>query len=133
MTMSRPKLTLRVLQSERLPCDTCGGRCCTIAGFTPTELRAARLANGGSYPPGARVISGIPIKAAFRGGTGSIVVSDDEGTCAFLRDGLCSIYDARPRVCRDYGRVPELPCPVLHPEESARIGRRGLRLMQAGG
>ena len=131
--MSRPKLTLRVLQADRLPCDTCGGLCCTLAGFTPTELRAARLANGGSYPPGARVLSGFPIKAQFGGGMGSMVVSDDKGTCAFLISGCCSIYDARPRVCRDYGRVPELPCPVLHPEEAATIGRRGLRIIQAEG
>lgn len=128
--MKPAKLTLAVLQAEKLPCEGCGGKCCTVAGFTPTELRVARLANGGSYPPGARVVSGLPIKSSMGGGMGSIVVSDDKGTCAFLVSGQCSIYEARPRVCRDYGRVPELPCMVLHPREAMQIGERFKKQME---
>jgi len=122
--MSGSKLSLTVLQSERLPCHSCGGKCCTFAPFTASELRQARLANGGSYPSGARVLSGLPIKAMFGGGSGSLVVGADGITCAFLKDGRCSIYEARPRACRDYGRVPELPCQVLHPKESRAIAER---------
>lgn len=118
------KLTLRVLQQEQLPCGSCGGRCCTYAPFTPSELRAARLAAGGSYPPGSRVVAGMPAKARFGGAATSLVVGPDGETCAFLAGGRCSIYEARPRACRDYGRVPEMPCEVLHPREAARASRR---------
>ena len=118
-------LSLSVLQSEHLPCDSCGGKCCSVAPFSPSELRAARLANGGSYPAGAKIIGGFPIKAKFGGGEGSIVVSDDQMTCAFLVAGRCSIYEARPRACRDYGRVPE-----LHPEHAVRIGMRNHKQIQ---
>lgn len=121
------KLTLRVLQQEKLPCGSCGGRCCVLAPFTGSELRAARLAAGGSYPEGARVVPGLPAKARFGGGATSLVVGPDGVTCAFLTGGSCSIYEARPRACRDYGRVPEMPCEVLHPREAAREATRALR------
>lgn len=124
-------LSLAVLRSEHLPCDSCGGKCCSVAPFSPSELRAARLANGGSYPAGAKVIGGFPVKAEFGGGAGSIVVSDDQMTCAFLVSGRCSIYEARPRACRDYGRVPELPCLVVHPEHAARIGEKNHRQIRS--
>lgn len=123
------RISLRVLQDEHLPCDSCGGKCCTFAPFAPSELRRARLANGGSYPQGATVIGWLPLKKEFGGGAGghaSMVVKEDGETCAFLADGRCSIYEVRPRACRDYGRVPELPCRVLHPKEAQAIGLRNL-------
>ncbi len=29
--------------------------------------------------------------------------------CPYLKDGLCSIYDARPTICRIYGAMGECP------------------------
>lgn len=131
MSKKLRSLSLAVLQAEHLPCDTCGGKCCSFAPFTPTELRAARLANGGSFPAGAKVVGGFPIKVKFGGGEGgSVVVADDEMTCAFLVAGRCSIYEARPRACRDYGRVVELPCQVVHPEHAAKIAADNYRALQ---
>jgi len=31
-----------------------------------------------------------------------ILKQRDDGSCIFLVDGLCSIYEIRPRVCRDF-------------------------------
>lgn len=110
-----------------LPCGTCGGKCCTAAPFRPSELRAARLAIGGAYPPGARVITGIPVRPEHGGGTAALVVVGDRPTCAFLRDGRCSIYDARPEVCRLLGTVPALPCPEVEPVRAERLTRKWLQ------
>jgi len=95
-----------------------------MAAFSPSELRAARLANGGRYPEGAKVVRGLPIKAIHGGGMGTLVVQADGMTCAFLVEGRCSIYEARPLVCRDYGIVPEMPCQVVDPKGAEREAER---------
>lgn len=118
-------------QIRPLPCDTCGGKCCTAAPFRPSELRAARLANGGHYPPGARVINGIPVRPEHGGGTAALVAVGDRLTCAFLRDGRCSIYDARPLVCRLLGTVHELPCPEVEPVRAERLTQEWLTRQKA--
>ena len=42
----------------------------------------------------------------------SIVPVTETGDCVFLDESkLCKIYDERPEVCREYGEIPELPCP----------------------
>lgn len=33
------------------------------------------------------------------------------GTCPYLTDGRCSIYDARPMICRMWGVARTMPCP----------------------
>ena len=43
----------------------------------------------------------------------------DDGTCVYLKDGKCSVYEIRPHVCRIYGTDPEvLPCEYLYPEKA---------------
>ena len=37
-------------------------------------------------------------------------IQEDEGTCVFLRDNVCSIYAVRPIICRTHG------LPLLYPE-----------------
>lgn len=108
-----------------LPCAGCGGACCKLAGFTSAELRRARLYHGGRYPAGAQVLSGIPVKPEHGGGMGHLVVQADGVTCAFLTaEGRCAIHPARPKVCRDYGEVPALPCQRLHPKQAERAAER---------
>lgn len=119
--------SLPVVQAEKLPCDSCGGKCCIAAPFSAAELRRARIANGGVYPVGAKVIGGMPIKSKFGGGSAFLVVKDADLTCAFLMGGRCSIYEARPLTCQQYGLVPELPCMELHPEKARAIAAQQLR------
>lgn len=42
---------------------------------------------------------------------GFVVVQEDELHCYFLKDGKCSIYNDRPKVCRVMG-TDRLPCPA---------------------
>jgi Fe-S-cluster containining protein len=46
------------------------------------------------------------------------VIAKPEGVCPYLVEGKCSIYAIRPKVCRDYGNVPALPCEYLYPKEA---------------
>lgn len=108
----------------RLPCEGCG-RCCTAPAFSSGELRRARLAAGGSYPPGTTVASGLPIRAEHGGGMAHMLVGPDGITCPFLtQEKRCAIYEARPRICQLYGQVPEMPCQALHPRAAERAAER---------
>lgn len=35
-------------------------------------------------------------------------IADDKGTCPFLKEGKCSVYEARPTQCRTFPFWPEL-------------------------
>ncbi len=61
------------------------------------------------------------------------------GKCPWLAtDGKCSVYYLRPKTCRDYGMVAELPCEYLYPDEAkakadARVAKTpGARLEPMG-
>jgi Fe-S-cluster containining protein len=95
-----------------LPCLKCKGRCCTEPAFTPDEFSA--------------VVSKLPANSSVRmaeqvynydGTAGKVfILSSANGKCPFLVHGRCSIYEQRPKVCVDYGIVPELPCEFLFPK-----------------
>lgn len=57
----------------------------------------------------------------------------EDGMCIFLtKDKRCAIYDDRPQICRDYGIVPQLPCPFIKPNgrpRSPAMVRRTQRLI----
>lgn len=116
--MSRRDKRLRVL-----PCEGCGAQCCHVAPFTEDELTVAKIAYGG-LPKGAIVLPGGRTKAEF----GSkpvvlVVMPESELRCAFVDEqNRCSIYDARPLPCKQYGRIKQLPCMRLEPEKARRIG-----------
>lgn len=113
--MSRRKLPV-------LPCAGCGAKCCHVAPFTEDELAIAKIANGG-LPEGATVIPGGRTKAKFGSKPVVLVVKGDELRCAFVDEhSRCSIYEARPMPCRQYGRIKELPCQELEPDKACRIG-----------
>ena len=95
-----------------LPCAECGGRCCTYPVFTRGELRQAVKAAGG-LPEGAQV-KHLP------GGGRVLTAGPESKWCPFLVEGRCSVYEVRPRACRVYGRIPELPCEYLYPKEAER-------------
>jgi Fe-S-cluster containining protein len=62
-------------------------------------------------PPGTELKMLGPATSPVKAGT-------DE--CAYLRDGRCSVYDLRPKVCQLYGEVPQMPCMYLFPEKALR-------------
>lgn len=55
------------------------------------------------------------------------VVAKPDGVCPYLVDGKCSIYAIRPKVCKDYGIVPQLPCQYLYPERAAAVQDERMR------
>jgi len=91
-----------------LPCKECG-ECCTrdvIMEMSEIELlkknhkslfKKIKIVPNTDGVPGARL--------TFKG----------EGVepslpCVFLKDGLCSVYEHRPRICRDYGSKEYCKC-----------------------
>lgn len=113
--MSRRKLPV-------LPCAGCGAKCCHVAPFTEDELAVAKIANGG-LPEGATVIPAGRTREKFGSKPIVLVVKGNELRCAFVDEhSRCSIYEARPMPCRQYGRIKELPCQELEPDKARRIG-----------
>lgn len=41
---------------------------------------------------------------------GNIVLMTEDGSCVFLNDRTCSIYNNRPMTCKIYGTVDKLQC-----------------------
>ena len=103
-----------------LPCNECKGRCCTFPVFAPKEFRLLKVLQ---VPIPADAIV-IPIEHAQnydpnnRPGDQAFVLHRADGTCPFLSDKGCTIPALKPKVCRDYGVVKDLPCEYLYPEEA---------------
>jgi hypothetical protein len=64
-----------------------------------------------------------------------LIVGAENGTCPFLKDGSCSVYEHRPLICRLWGSTQVLVCPfgcqperVLSEEEAFRFAREAIRL-----
>ena len=99
---------LRMLYREVPAVDGCKpecGKCCGPVPWSPAEI--------------ARVASRIPVTALrlpAPGGPEGFVLLADATTpaCAFLGpDRACTVYDARPLMCRMFGAadVPNMRCP----------------------
>lgn len=102
-----------------LPCGECKGRCCTYPVFTAQEFQTVRILRG--VPNTATVIEiqhDQSYDPAVTKGSKGILIYGDKGICPYLQEGKCSIYAFRPKVCRDYGNVPDLPCEYLYPEQA---------------
>ncbi len=113
--MSRRRLPI-------LPCEGCGAKCCHFAPFTEQELAVAKIANGG-LPEGATVIPAGRTKAEFGSMPIVLVVKGDEMRCAFVDEhARCSIYEVRPKPCREYGKHKQMPCQELEPDKASKIG-----------
>ena len=98
--------------TEPLPCKECGGKCCTFPPFTNKEYKRVRDKHGLSKGTLSRNL-----------GPGRVLFLAD-GTCPYLKDGACSIYEDRPGICKKYGVVPEMPCEYLYPEQAAEQARK---------
>jgi Fe-S-cluster containining protein len=76
-----------------VPCDGCTA-CCTSAQFVHVE------------PDETETLARIPKELRFAAPglpKGHVVLGYDEhGCCPMLIDGMCSIYEHRPRTCRTY-------------------------------
>lgn len=100
-----------------LPCAECRGQCCTYPAMSKQEFKRIKAVHG--LPNGARVQK----LSQFFGADGTrsmdhLTISMEDGTCPYLKDGRCSVYPLRPKVCRDYGVSPKLPCAYLYPERA---------------
>jgi Fe-S-cluster containining protein len=116
------------MSEKVLPCEECGGRCCYHVLMTMGEFKKIRKKYG--VPKGATLTEGQILGGVIPGmpaGPG-MMVSTPEGVCAYLKNGRCSVYDLRPRVCRLYGHVPEMPCEYIDPGGARRVAEgHGLR------
>lgn len=72
-------------QTTHADCQTCGGRCC--AGWAVDVL------------PG---LDEVPDRMVKEDRLFGPVMRERNGACIALRDGRCSIYESRPKVCRDF-------------------------------
>ncbi len=44
-----------------------------------------------------------------------------DGICPFLKeDKTCAIYEDRPDICRNYGKIPSMPCAFIKPNGRRR-------------
>jgi Fe-S-cluster containining protein len=87
---------LDALQSGRemaVPCDGCVA-CCTSSQFVHIE------------PDETDALAHVPAELRFPAPglpKGHVVLGyDEQGCCPMLVDGVCSIYEHRPRACRAY-------------------------------
>ncbi|MEO6370737.1 MAG: YkgJ family cysteine cluster protein [Acidimicrobiales bacterium] len=84
---------LRGEHGSDVPCGSCTA-CCTSSQFVHIE------------PDETDTLSHIPAELLFpapRLPRGHVLMGyDDRGHCPMLIDGMCSIYDHRPRTCRVY-------------------------------
>ena len=102
-----PLPTLRALDElyKRIPVVKCQGLCvdaCSPLATFLTDLEFDRvLARSGKEPNGLYTPDDIDRQAN----------PATAQKCNMLKDGRCTVYDARPAVCRLYGAVPEMACP----------------------
>ncbi len=86
-------------ETMELPCEECGGQCCNGPSLTREEFNLLKSKYG------------IPAKAdIFDTGVDYVVFN---GVCPYLIKGRCSVYEDRPKICRDYGIIPTMPCKYL--------------------
>lgn len=108
-----------------LPCSTCAGECCSQAvPFTKAEVKIIKK----KYPTMLKKVSvvkmdGLPgflLKKKGTSFTTQDIMNDNIGQCVFYNNG-CGIYDDRPKVCKDFGVIPEMKCPYAVPKESLDV------------
>jgi uncharacterized protein len=108
------RFAARIDQSPCDGCDACGARC--TAGVPMLRQEFEEIRDFLDMPAGeeARRVEQQPKRVPYPG----VEVSEAEGafyTACRFRDvsrGRCSIYPVRPLVCRLFGHVEWLPCPI---------------------
>jgi Fe-S-cluster containining protein len=76
-----------------VPCGSCTA-CCTWAQSVPIAPDEVDTL--------AHLPAGAAVPASMRPAGHMVLRSDERGHCPMLVDGRCSIYDHRPRACRNY-------------------------------
>jgi hypothetical protein len=88
---------------KKLPCDECKGKCCQFVGMSKKEFMILQLAK--------------PLPKNYKPKIfGDLVVFPNE--CPYIENGKCSVWNVRPKVCKEYGEIPEMPCAYLYPEKA---------------
>lgn len=88
---------------NKIPSIECKGLChpsCTIVPAAKIEIKRAKGRMGGKNP-----FNPMNAIKGLQGETPSVP------SCAALKDNRCSIYTARPAICRLYGVAEGLDCP----------------------
>lgn len=91
-------------------CFKCKGQCCGPLPLTIKDFQ--RLQKRRPLKEGYRFI---------RMSDGDMVIFTEERNCPYLVSGKCSIYEHRPKICREYGMSPKLPCGYLYPEAAKQM------------
>ncbi len=81
---------------ELIPETNCKGLCQDSCG--PVVFEDVERENVQSRFPGTKIPD--PLK----------VIQSKDATCPLLKNDRCSIYEARPSICRLWGSVERLPC-----------------------
>jgi len=98
------------VENPQLPCNNCGGDCCGAnVLFTENELRILKKNYKSKFKKLKLVESNIPGSYMIkRKGTKAI---NDADKCIFLENDKCSVYEHRPRICKDFGNKMYIKCP----------------------
>lgn len=90
-------------------CDSCGARCTTGVPMLLPEFEAIRGFLGGPDGGEALAVERQEKRVAYPGAEDTFYVA-----CRFrdVERGRCSVYPVRPLVCRLFGHVEWLPCPI---------------------
>lgn len=93
---------------ERIDCQACAN-CCRRSTVRLNDRDISRLAKALRLKE-SRVIEDYTTPSEDEG---LILRRDDEHGCVFLDGRLCSIYEARPDICRDYPHLVHGPGSLL--------------------
>ena len=110
------------------PCVLCGGKCCSSVSMSKSEFKKITRRYG--LPEGAKVEKMkqmISFNPDIKTGDTIYVPMMPDKKCPWLVNNKCSVYMDRPRVCRDYGNIPEMPCQYLYPDLAKKICEETLR------
>lgn len=97
---------------KRSDCEKCRGGCCGPVPWKDHELDKL-LATGIKIPTKA-----IVLRLKEREMT---ILGLPNGDCPFLKEGQCSVYLLRPKICKDYGMIKKMPCAYLYPQTLQKI------------
>lgn len=91
----------------QLPKIECQRKCQECCGpIVMTRLEARRLPELSFDRMPMRTEGGPPLP-----GMGFVSRTPETLTCPMLKDGVCSVYDLRPAICRLWGLTEKLRCP----------------------
>ncbi|HEU4751898.1 MAG TPA: YkgJ family cysteine cluster protein [Armatimonadota bacterium] len=99
----------RIDQSACDGCDECGARCVAGVPMLRPEFERVQEYLAGPGGPGARLVEQQEKQVPYPG-----TVDVFYTACRFrdMERGRCAIYPVRPLVCRLFGHVEWLPCPI---------------------